>query len=137
MINLHVDYSGKSLDFAMASQMALTQARANNMKQPAIMSWRRHGSHAYSPGFEGADEESWWAKYGQGNGGQADISVGEDFEFIVMESGGFETVHSLPLRNLKDEAGAEYVCLSPMLDDTGKPRKDACSPLDEWTADQF
>jgi hypothetical protein len=137
MINLHVDYSGKSLDYTMASQMALTRARANNMRQPAIVSWRQHGSHGFSPSFEGADEESWWAKYGQGNGGQADISVGEDFEFIVMESGGFETVHSLPLRNLKDASGAEYVCLSPMLDDSNTPRKDACSPLDEWTADQY
>lgn len=137
MINLHVDYSGKDLGFNMAREMALARACAQNMEQPVIVSWRQYNTPGFSPSFEGADKESWWAKYGQGNGGQADISVGEDFEFIVMESGGYETLHSLPLRNLKDEAGVEYMCLSPMLDDSGKPRKDACVPLDEWTADQF
>jgi hypothetical protein len=137
MLNLHVEYSGKNLDFHTASAMALAQARTNHMKQPTIVSWRQHGSHSFSPGFEGADEASWWAKYGQGNGGQVDIRVGEDFEFIVMESGGFETVRSLPLRNLRDADGAEYVCLAPMLDGTNKPRIDACSPLDDWAADQF
>lgn len=137
MINLHVDCSGKNLDFSMASEMAMTQARASNMRQPTIVSWRQHSTHAFSPGFAGADEDSWWSKYGQGNGGQMDIHVGDDFEFILMESGGFETVRNLPLRNLKDDAGDEYLCLIPMLDDTGKPRKDACSPLDEWMADQY
>lgn len=137
MINLYIDYSGKSLDFPVAREMALARAHVLNMEQPVIVSWRQHNTHSYSPGFEGADEESWWAKYGLGNGGQADISVGKDFEFIVMESGDYETVHSLPLRNLKDAAGAEYVCLSPMLDDTNKPRKDACSQLDDWTGDQY
>jgi hypothetical protein len=137
MINAHVDFSGQHLDFHAASQMALARARTLNMKQPAIVSWHDLGSHGFSPGFEGADEESWWAKYGAGNGGQADISVGADYEFIVMETGGFETVRGLPLRNLKDDQGIEYVCLSPMLDDSGRPRKDACSPLDDWTADQL
>lgn len=137
MINLHVDYSDKPLDFKTASAMALTQARANKMRQPTIVSWHQYDTHGFSPGFEGADEESWWAKYGKGNGGQMEIRVGDDFEFIVMESGGYETVRNLPLRNLKDSAGVEYVCLSPMLDDSGKPRKDACSQLDEWTADQY
>lgn len=137
MINLHVDYPGKSLDFDTASHLALARARASNFKQPAIVSWHQLSTHGYSPGFEGADEESWWAKYGLGNGGQMDISVGEDFEFIVMETGGYETLKGLPLRNLRDEAGNEYVCLIPMLDDTGRPRRDACAPLDDWMADQY
>lgn len=137
MINLHIDHSGKNLDFNMASQLALTRVWAGHMKQPAIVSWRHYRSHGFSPGFSGADEESWWAKFGMGNGGQADISVGEDYEFIIMETGAYETVHGLPLRSLHDEAGDEYLCLTPMLDDTGKPRKDACTPLDDWTGDQL
>lgn len=136
MINMHIDYSGDKLDFATACRMALMQARSLNMKQPVVVSWHSEADHRFSPGFESADEASWWAKYGEGNGGQAGISVGEDYQFIVMESGGFETVRDLPLRNLKDAAGAEYVCLSPMLDDTGQPRRDACTALDDWTADQ-
>jgi len=137
MINLHIEYPGKNLDYGKASQLALNRARAGSMQQPVIVSWKHYGSLDFSPGFEGADEESWWAKYGMGNGGQADISVGEDYEFIIMETGDFETVHGLPLRSLHDESGAEYVCLTPMLDDSGKPRRDACTPLDDWTGDQL
>ena len=137
MVDLYVHNSDKSLDFNVAREMALARAIVQNMEAPVIVSWRQHSTHGFSPGFDGADEASWWIKYGLGNGGQAGIRIGDDFEFIVMESGGYETVHSLPLRNLKDATGAEHICLVPMLDDTNTPRKDACVPLDDWTADQM
>jgi len=137
MVNLQINSSDMSLDFNVAREMALACAAEHNMEQPVILSWRQHNSHGFAPGFEGAEEESWWSKYGQGNGGQANISVGDDYSFIVAESGGYETVNSLPLRNIRDANGTEYLCLTPMLDDTNTPRKDACSPLDDWTADQY
>ena len=137
MINLHVEYKGKALGYDLASQMALTKARASAMRQPAIVSWHQHSSRGFSPSFEGAEEQSWWAKYGVANGGRMAVSVGDDFEFILTETGGYETLQGMPLRNLKDESGNEFVCLSPMLDDTNRPRKDACVPLDDWMADQY
>lgn len=137
MINLHVDYPDQDLDYELASQLALTRAREGKMRQPAIMAWHQRSSHRFSPAFEGGNETSWWAKYGQGQGGTLDVSVGDDYEFILMETGGFETVRALPLRNLRDEAGIEYICLTPMLDDSGRPRRDACRPLDDWAADQY
>lgn len=137
MINLHVDYSGKSLDFDMAREMALVKARSNDLRQPAILSWHQLSTHHFSPGFEGADETTWWSKYGEANGGRMNVSVGDDFEFILTESGGFETPHDLPIRNLRDVAGNEFICQTGLLDDTGHPRRDACTPLDEWMADQY
>ncbi len=137
MINLHVHYPNEHIDFNAASQLALARARASNFRQPAIVSWHRLDTHEFSPAFAGADEASWWAKYGLGNGGQIDVSVGEDYEFIIMETGGYETLYGIPLSNLHDEAGNEYVCLTPLLDDSRRPRQDACAPLDEWMADQY
>jgi hypothetical protein len=137
MNNLHVAYSGKMLDFDMAREMALIRARGEAMRQPAILSWHQLSTHTFSPGFDGADEATWWKKYGVANGGCLNVSVGDDFEFILAETGGFETLHQIPIRNLTDAAGNEFICQTGMLDDTGRPRRDACLPLEEWMADQY
>lgn len=134
---LHVDYSGKFLDFAMAREMALIRARGEAMRQPAVLSWHQHSTHGFSPGFDGADETTWWSTYGAANGGNLKVSIGDDFEFILAETGGFESPRNIPIRNLTDAAGNEFICQAGMLDDTGQPRRDACAPLDEWMADQY
>jgi len=44
----------------------------------------------------------------------------------------------MPLRNLSDDQGNQYLCHTPMLgkvDD--KPSLEACVQLDGWAADQF
>ncbi len=137
MNNLHVAYSGKPLDFALAREMALIKARSAAMHQPAILSWHQHSTHSFSPSFDGADEATWWAKYGEANGGHLAVSIGDDFEFILTETGGFETPRNIPIRNLTDAVGNEFICQTGLLDDTGRPRRDACAPLDEWMADQY
>lgn len=136
MIDMHVEYQGKPLDYDMARYLALDRARCEAMRQPEVLSWHRRATDAFSPAFEGASD-SWWEKYGAGNGGRMRVSVGNDYEFILAESGGFETIQAREVRNLTGDDGTEYICLTGMLDETGKPRKDACRPLDEWMADQY
>jgi hypothetical protein len=107
------------------------------MADPAIMAWHRHSTHAMSPQYDGANPDSWWEKYGFGNGGRMGVTVADEFDFVLMDTRGFETVDRPPIRNLIDKDGQEYICLTPMLGDGAIPNAGACVPLDEWMADQY
>jgi hypothetical protein len=137
MQNLHVEYPGSDLTYSKASLLAKRAAMENNMHSPVIIAWHQQSSHAMSPSYDGANPASWWEKYGAGNGGRMEVSVGNEFDFVLMDTRGFETVDQLPIRNLVAENGQEYICLSPMLGEGCAPIDKACVPLDEWTANQY
>jgi hypothetical protein len=138
MKNLHIDYQGDALNFQSASLLAKGIARANQMQDPTIMSWHQSSGKAIPPIYDGADPDSWWAKYGAGNGGRLEVSVGDDYQFIMMDARGYETLGAMPLRNLSDTQGNQYLCYTPMLGKvSNKPTQDACIQLDGWLADQY
>jgi hypothetical protein len=137
MQTLHVDHPDRDLSFALASSMAKAAACDTQMRDPTIISWHQHGTHAVSPSYDGIDPRSWWAKYGRGNGGRLEVNVGGQFDFILMEAAGYETVGKQPVRHLVAEDGVEYICMAPMLGNRAMPDARACVPLDEWMADQY
>ncbi|MEW5771519.1 MAG: AF1514 family protein [Pseudomonadota bacterium] len=137
MTDIHIDYPAGELDFRRASFLAKNAARQHLMHEPTIVSWR--GGSAMSPSFAGGDPDTWWQKYGEGNGGRMEIGVGDgdEYRFIVMDTEGYETIGDLPLRNLDDGDGRQYLCYAPMSKGAGGSTLEDCSPLDEWTADQY
>ena len=137
MESIRIDYQGADLNFAKAIQLAKGVAMEQRMQEPAVLAWHQRSSHAMSPSYEGANPASWWEKYGAGNGGRLEISVGDEFDFVVMETRGFESVDPLPIRNLVGQDGQEYICLAPMLGNASTPNARACVPIDEWAADQY
>jgi hypothetical protein len=138
MQNIHVDYQGATLDFQDASLLAKKIAFENEMQQPTIMSWHMHSDDSMAPYYEGANPDSWWEKYGEGNGGKLEVSVGDEYAFIMMDTNDFETVGQMPLRNLSDESGNQYLCYTPILGRvTNTPSAEACIVLDGWLADQY
>jgi hypothetical protein len=137
MKSIHIDYRGDALNYASASLLAKGIARENLVQEPTIMSWHNNGRDmpAY---FDGANPDTWWAKYGAGNGGKLEISVGDEYQFVMMDAHGFETLGEMPLRNLSDAAGNQYLCYIPMLGKvSNRPNADACCTLDGWLADQL
>ena len=139
MRNVHIDYRGPEYDFQAASLLAKDAAKANQMKDPTIIAWHRNSRlGATPPYYDGANPETWWAKYGEGNGGRLEVDVGEDYRFIMMDARGYETVGDLPLRNLTDRDGNPYLCYTPLQGrDSPVPRQEACILLDGWMADQY
>ncbi len=139
MQNVHVDYQGDTLNYQGACLLAKGIARQNQMTDPTIVAWRKHDSADMSPAlYDGADPETWWEKYGAGNGGRMEISVGSEYCFIMMDTRGYETVDQLPLRNLSDGRGNQFLCFTPMIGKTDNtPNLEACTPLDGWLADQY
>jgi Domain of unknown function (DUF5619) len=138
MKNIQVVYRGDALDFRHASLLAQDIARENAIQQPAIVSWHQHSNQHMSPYYDGANPDSWWEKYGEGNGGKLEVSVGDEYDFVMMDTQGYETLGRMPLRNLSDAAGDQYLCYTPILGTvTNKPTPEACMVLDGWLADQF
>lgn len=136
MRNIHIDYHGDVLNFQSASLLAKGIARENQMQEPTIISWHRHGG--MSPYYDGADPDTWWAKYGEGNGGRLEICIGDEYQFVMMDTRAFESLGEMPLRNLEDDEGNHYLCYTPMLGmGATTPNKEACSHLDGWLADQY
>jgi hypothetical protein len=137
MQQLHVDHQPSGLSFTAASQLAIQAAKDHAIQSPAIIAWHQRGSHQISPRYDGGDAASWWHKYGAGNGGTLEVSVGNAFDFVMMETSGFETVDQLPIRNLRASDGQEYICLTPLLGDASTPIEKVCVPIDEWAANQY
>lgn len=137
MLSLRIPLPDTAMDFQAASRLARRVAGEHDMKDPTIVSWHQHSTHTLSPRFDGGNEEGWWEKFGTGNGGRLEVHIGDEFDFILMDSQGFETVDQLPIRNLEDCDGREYLCFTPLLNDRCIPSQTACTPLDEWAADQY
>lgn len=137
MRNLHIDHQGSALNFQSASLLAKGIARENQMQDPTIMAWHQHSS-AMPAYYDGANPDTWWEKYGAGNGGRLEISVGDDYQFVMMDARGYETLGAMPLRNLSDSHGNQYLChTSMMAKDSSTPTLEACALLDGWLADQY
>lgn len=137
MRNVQINYPGGTLNFQSASILAKRIAKENEVHEPTIISWHRNSDQSMSPYYDGANPKSWWEKYGEGNGGEVEIAVGDEYQFVMMDAEAYETLGEMPLRNLSDGSGHEYVCLTPMLGKSSRPTPEACTYLDEWTADQL
>lgn len=138
MRNVHIDYRGDALDFQSASLLAKDVAREHQMRDPTIMAWHQNGDVANPPLYDGADADTWWAKYGSGNGGRLEVCVGDDFQFILMDARNYETLGEMPLRNLSDSQGNQFLCYTPILGKSAStPTAEACTQLDGWAADQY
>ncbi len=138
MQTVHIDYPGAKPDFNSASQLARRIASERAIREPTIVSWHQHSNQRVSSYYDGANPDSWCKKYGEGNGGELEIKVGNEYDFVVTDSDGYETLGKLPLRNLSDGFGNYYLCytrIQGLLDK--KPNPEACTYLDEWTADQL
>jgi len=137
MKSIHVDYRNGKPDFQHASQMAIEAAMNDDVHEPTIVSWHQRSTDRVSTYYDGADPRTWWEKFGAGNGGEIEVSVGDEYDFVLTDSEGYETLGEMPLRNLSDASGNEFLCYAPILGEKTTPNADACTELDSWTADQM
>lgn len=138
MRNIRIDPKDEALTFESASILAKEVARENQLQDPTIMAWHQTSDQPMPPYYDGADPDTWWAKYGSGNGGRLEVCVGDTYQFIMMDTRGFEKLGDMPLRNLTDDQGKEFLChTSKPGKFAGKPTPESCIELDGWAADQY
>lgn len=138
MQHLHITHKDSTLDYQGAMCAATDAAKECKMQDPTVISWHRQSGHDMPPYYIEANPDTWWEKYGNGNGGTLEVDVGDDYQFIFMDTGDYETLGEIPLCNLSDGRGNEYLCYTPILgSDLSKPTAEACTVLDGWFADQY
>lgn len=134
----HITFSGMDLDYATASSLAGSFAEKDKeILEPVLVAWHDKREARMSPAIEGADINTRWHDYGESHGGQLEVDVNGEFDFIFADASCFDKYGPSPYVNLHDQVGQEYICLTPSLrhpHNPSIPSRDACVPLDEWTS---
>lgn len=137
MRNVHDNHQDSALNFQGASLLAKNLAREMKLQDPTITAWHQNGD-AMPAYYDVANPHTWWEKYGEGNGGRLEVSVGDKYQFVMMDARGYDTLGTMPLRNLTDGQGNQYLCHTSLPGkDSSAPTLEACALLDGWYADQY
>jgi hypothetical protein len=75
MQSVHIDYRGADHGFEAASLLAKDATKENKMKDPTLLAWHQNSKLGTTPYYDNANLDTWWEKYGAGNGGRLEISV--------------------------------------------------------------
>ena len=135
MKQAHISYSGMDLDYKKANALAASLAGSDaEIIEPVMVAWHDKKASRMSPVVEGADINTRWHDYGESHGGQLEIDVNGEYDFIFADSSAFEPYGPSPYINLHDKSGNEYLCQINALRDPHNPSQEACVPLDEWTS---
>jgi len=131
MQDINLSVQGIDVDYLTARAMATSVAQLVE-KQPVIISWYDKPQGRIGPDIPGADLQTRWRDYGESNGGNLEISVNGDYEFVFGDSEAFTTVEEStdPYVNVRDSRGNEYLCFRGVKLEADE----ICEPLDDTTA---
>lgn len=131
MRELHISYSGASLDYKGASGLAASLAASTlGVNEPVMVAWHDKKASRMSPSIIGSEVNTRWHDYGESHGGKLEVDVNGDFDFIFTDSSSFDVLGPSPLVNLHDQAGNEYLCQIDALRDPKHPTEEACVKLE-------
>jgi hypothetical protein len=130
MRDINVSVQGIGMDFGKANVVARAVAGLFN-KEPTVVAWHDGMRKRMSPAIEGADIQSRWRDYGAAFGGDIDVNVNGDFDFVFADTSRFESLGPSPYIALHDKQGHEYLCLAEHLRNPDNPKEEACFRIDE------
>ncbi len=130
MKEIYLRVQGIDMDFRKANVLARSVA-AFFEKEPAVVAWHDAARRQMSPVIEGADTRSRWRDYGKAYGGDLNVSVNDDYDFIFADSSDFQGLEHSPYVAVRDKQGHEYLCLAESLRDPNNPHEEACFRIDE------
>lgn len=81
--------------------------------------------------IEGADTHNRWRDYGETHGGNVNISVNGDFDFIFAHSNAFDELGHNPYISLQDAQGNQFLCRMGDLRDPKAPHVDTCFSIEQ------
>lgn len=128
----HIDISvnGMDMDYQTASIIAKSIAEQCE-SEPTVVAWHDAKQHRMSPVIEGADELNRWRDYGESHGGDVDISINGEFDFIFAEGANFEELGHSPYITLQDQQGNQFLCKIGDLRDPKDPSQEACFSIEQ------
>jgi hypothetical protein len=130
MRQVNINLQGVDLDYRKANQIAQAVARLFD-SEPTMVAWHDQPSARMSPVIEGADIHNRWRDYGEAHGGNVNISVNGDYDFIFADSTGFEGLGATPYISVHDAQGNQFLCRMGDLRDREHPEQDACFSIEQ------
>ncbi|MDA8381574.1 MAG: AF1514 family protein [Betaproteobacteria bacterium] len=131
MKDINISLSGLDLSFRMAGKIAAAVAGEIDGAEPVLVAWHDKDKARMSPTIEGGDIHSRWRDYGESHGGQVEVDVNGDYDFIFAAGEGFEGLGRSPYVNVRGASGEEYVCQLSALHDPKHPTEEACVKLED------
>lgn len=129
MKQIDINVHGLSVDYRTANNIAQSIA-AMMEKEPTVIAWHDKQAAKMSPEIEGGDINTRWHDYGASHGGEVNVTINGDYDFIFADGSEFEQETPSPYRMVHDKDGHEYICLASQLRDPNDPSKSACEPVD-------
>lgn len=133
MKDVNINIQGMDLDYKQAKEVARSVAGMID-KEPTVVAWHDVKRKTMSPVIEGGDPQSRWHDYGQANGGNLEVNINGDFDFIFADSSGFEELGRGPYISVQDKSGRSFLCRMEELKDPKNPDQDACYPIESATS---
>jgi len=130
MKQINISVNGMDIDYKTASVIARSVAEQCE-QEPTVVAWHDAKRHRMSPVIEGADEHSRWKDYGQSHGGDVNISINGDYDFIFAESEAFDELGTSPYLALQDAQGNQFLCRMGDLRDPKDPSQEACFSIEQ------
>lgn len=130
MKQINISVSGMEMDYKTANSIAHSVAGMVDA-EPTMVAWHDARMHKMSPAIEGADVQNRWRDYGETHGGNVNISVNGDFDFIFADSTEFEELGHSPFISLQDSEGNQFLCRLGDLRDPKDPHQDACFSIEQ------
>ena len=131
MRDINVNLSGVDMNYKMASQIAHAIAHEVNGRDPIVVAWHDKAQSRMSPAIEGGDINTRWHDYGESHGGQLEVDINGEYDFIFADPGQYESGFPSPYVSVHDAHGQEFLCQINALKDPNKPTEDACVKLDD------
>ncbi len=138
MKTAHLNFRSMDLGYKVASKLAAYFARKEfGLRNPAIVAWRdRRSSRKSPPALEGRADPMRWHVYGETHGGELEVAINGEYDFILADTADFEPRGASPYISVQGLNGAEMLCQANVLRIPRRPGEDACTALDEWTSKQ-
>ncbi len=130
MKHVNLTISGMDMDYRTADAIARSVAGLID-REPTVVAWHDGVRHIMSPVIEGANEQSRWHDYGASHGGNLNVSINGDFDFIFADSEAFEELGRSPYVSLQDAEGNQFLCRIGDLRDPHDPHQQACFSIEE------
>lgn len=132
MQDINLNIQGIALSYTTARKLAQTIAQMME-REPELIAWHDKPHGRMGPEIPGGDLHSRWRDYGKSYGGNLEIGVNGDYDFIFGDSEGYSGLDDgeQPYVNIRDSQGNEFLCLRDTTEKTTSERY--CRQLEETT----
>jgi hypothetical protein len=118
------------MDYRIANTIARSVASLVDA-DPTVVAWHDGIQNRMSPVIEGANILNRWSDYGTSHGGNLNVSINGDYDFIFADGEQFEQLGNSPYMSLQDAEGNQFLCRIGDLRDPHDPHQQACFSIEE------